>query len=722
MSKAKAKKKSLLPVLLITLASFIVSLLLLLSYPIQQLELKFRDQLFEWRGPLDVSHSPIVMVAMSEDADDEIPEKYPWPTSIYARLVENLNEAGAKAILFDVIFESQDMYDFKNDTLFAEAIQEHENVILAGDFRKQEGKFADEFVPIFPTPVLTTANPNPVGLVRVHQGLDGAVRSYMFGIKHGMSDYYMLGLEGLQLYSDIPKEDVEELGADYDNDFFHFGNYSILKDRQNSFLINYYGPEGTFPVISLEDVIDDADYNTVFESELEFEINVFDNEESGLLQKGLFKDKIVIVGSTMALLKDFYSTPFANKGNDQRPGYEIHAHAIQTILDENYISRQAGWVSLMFMFFFAVITGFINRWLKASWGAVFTVFTGGTYFYSAVLSFIHLNYLMMITGPLLVLFISQISMMGYEYYMEQKEKRRIKGMFSSYVSPELVDQMIQSGEEPQLGGEETFMTAFFSDIASFSTFSEQLEAKKLVQLINEYLNAMTNIINEQDGTLDKYIGDAIVAFYGAPVYLEDHAYKACLSSQLMEKELAELRKKWEKDGWPEIVYNMKQRMGMNTGMMVTGNMGSTRRFNYTMMGDDVNLAARCESAAKQYGIQTMVTESTKTEAEKYGAECIFRLLDFIVVKGRTKPVKVYEIAGLKSDAGQKLFDCTGLYEAGLEKYFQQEWDAAVELFQESAQLEVNEFNPSLLFIDRCRHFMKNPPGTDWNGVYIMTSK
>ena len=317
---------------------------------------------------------------------------------------------------------------------------------------------------------------------------------------------------------------------------------------------------------------------------------------------------------------------------------------------------------------------------------------------------------------------AQVGTIAYQYFVEQKEKRRIQGMFSSYVSPTLVEQMVESGTDPELGGEETYMTAFFSDIESFSTFSEQMSPTQLVTLINEYLTSMTNILTDKGGTLDKYIGDAIVAFFGAPLPFEDHALRACVASQLMQKELNVLRDKWQKDGWPDIVANMKNRIGMNTGEMITGNMGSENRFNYTMMGDNVNLAARCESGAKAFGVYNMITESTKIEAEKFGNDCVFRYLDKIVVKGRTQPVKMFEVADLRSEASQNLFDCIGLYEQGMEKYLTQNWDEAIKLFNKSLELEVHENNPSLILLDRAKELKKNPPGDAWDGVFVMKSK
>lgn len=720
---AKSQKTSFRTAVLIAIAigGFILSLFLMFIEPIQNLQLQHTDQLFEYRGPLDVADSPIVLVAISQQADEDIPQKYPWPTDVYARLVNNLNKAGAKAIAFDVVFDNPDLYDTKNDSLFAEAMREHGNVILSGEIQREISDLSDSYSPMFPNPVLTSGNPNRVALVRVYPDLDGAIRSYQFGLNHLDINYYRLGLETIRQYKDIPYDSIDPIKPDNDPNFT-LGDYQILKDRPNSFFINYYGPEGTFPEISLEEVIDDSSYTTVFESELGASVNSFDDPDIGHLYRGTFEDKIVLIGATMPLLKDFYPTPFANQGNNERPGYQIHAHAIQTILDGNYISRFSGWYTLLIMFLFCLGIAAISHFASANWAILFSVLMGAGFYGISIWTFVNYNVLMVVTGPLLALIITQIGMVSYEYYLEQKEKRRIKGMFASYVSPDLVNQMIESGEEPQLGGEDIHMTAFFSDIVSFSTFSEQLEAKELVQLINEYLSAMTDILTERGGTLDKYIGDAIVSFFGSPVYMEDHAYQACIASQLMHQQLDELREKWKKDGWPEIVTNMQHRIGMNTGNMVTGNMGSNRRFNYTIMGDNVNLAARCESGAEQYGVFTMVTESTKQEAEKHGDDCVFRMLDNIVVKGRTTPVKVYEIAGLRESISDQMLECIHLYEQGMELYFDQDWDAALNKFKASQKLEEYAKSPSGIFIKRTKMMRSDPPEENWNGVFVMTSK
>jgi adenylate cyclase len=316
--------------------------------------------------------------------------------------------------------------------------------------------------------------------------------------------------------------------------------------------------------------------------------------------------------------------------------------------------------------------------------------------------------------------------------IEERQKGRIKGMFCTYVSPELVEEMIESGEDPQLGGQEVVISAFFSDIESFSAFSEILTPGQLVDVMNEYLTAMTEILQEEGGTLDKYIGDAIVAMFGAPLPMEAHALRGCVASQRMQAKQLELCAKWKSEGekWPERVFRMRTRIGVNTGGATVGNMGSTTRFNYTMMGDTVNLAARCESGAKAYGVYTMVAEETMKEARKYGDDCLFRFLDKIVVKGRTQPVTMYEIMGLKETLPQEAFDCAEEYARGIQKYLSQEWDAAISLFETSAEFEAWQpgrdegivTNPSQILIERCNQYKEDPPGDAWDGVFVMTSK
>ncbi|WP_445665352.1 CHASE2 domain-containing protein [Fodinibius sp. AD559] len=718
------KSRLVLPGLL--LGSLLVTILLAFSIPVTELKLNVTDKLFDLRGPISIEDSSIVIVSISQQADQEIPYKYPWPTSLHAKLVEHLNEAGAKAIGFDVIFDKRDNYDLANDSAFAEMISKHGNVVLGSNIQstaqsRGQGSSSTSLTIVRPNRVLQSANKNRSGIVRAHYDTDGAIREYILNLEYNRQRMYSLGLELLKLHSDIDSTQIDEA-----EEYLDFGSYKIPKFRDHLMSINYFGPPGTFPRYSFETVIDDSSIDLASEDST-FQINSFSDPNFGLKHTDVFKDKIVLVGATMPELHDLHATPFAEQGT--MPGVEMHANAIQTILSGNYIYHVSPWKNIALLIIAIAVMVFAIRRLSGFWGFVLYLLISLSVIGVAIWTFFEFNIVIDMIAMLTAVSVGYITTQSYQYIVQQREKRRIQELFSSYVSPAIVEEMVEEGKEPELGGDEVYMTAFFSDIQSFSTFSEQMPAKTLVKLINEYLSAMTNIIREHGGTLDKYIGDAIVAFFGAPVSREDHAYQACVVSQLMQYKLADLREQWRAEGeqWPEIVQHMRNRIGINTGVMVTGNMGSESRFNYTMMGDNVNLAARCESGAKQFGAYTMVTKNTKEEAEKYGDRCVFRYLDRIVVKGRTEPVDVYEVMGLRDKLDKQEFVCKEKFEMGIEAYKRKQWDQAIELFQASSELESfipndDSFiytNPSLVYLDRCEVMKENPPPEDWNGVYVM---
>lgn len=712
--------------------AFILSYLVIATPPFRTLELRSLDTLFEIRGPADTSESPIVLVSISEQSDREIKEKYPWPTDLYARLIENLNLAGARTIGIDIIFDQMDIYNPRNDTVFANALREHGNVVLAGKVHTEVQRSRDDDQVsmvemkslVEPLAVMKNRNPNPWGFVTAELDMDGFIRRYRLVQDHLGEDHLAFALQVL-----LADQGIEEAESIRSGNSLRIGPFSIPLYLNETMLINYYGgPTGTYPEYDFDQVIDDSEYMTVSEQEI-FEINTFDDPEYGLLHQGVFRDKIVLVGATMPELQDFFSTPFAPFRN--MPGYQTHANAMQTILDKSFIYSLGEKFELFILILFAVSVVFISLYTSALWGllAVFLHVSGYTSL--VIFMFIEHSVLLPVTGPLLTIVVGYLISVIYNYVTEQREKGRIKLMFGSYVSPELVNIIIDSGDDPKLGGEESVITAFFSDIQNFASFSEKLNPTQLVDLINEYMTAMTEILTEERGTLDKYLGDAIVAFFGAPVHMPDHALKACITSQRMQKKQRELKEKWKSEGkkWPEVVTHMQTRIGLNTGLVITGNMGSSTRFNYTMMGDNVNLASRCESACKLYGVYTIATEDTKTEAEKYGNDCVFRLLDKIVVVGRTKPVTVYEIVGLRSEANAKTLRCVRLFEMALNEYYDHKFEDAHELFRQSARLEPNQpdmpgvyTNPSLIFLERCEYMLKTPPEPEWDGVYVMRQK
>ena len=488
-----------------------------------------------------------------------------------------------------------------------------------------------------------------------------------------------------------------------------------------------------------------------------------------------FYNKIVILGVAIEVLHDVKSTPFYNYMDLSQltPGMETHANAIQTILHENYIKVFGGkttrymvegapYPMINFLLIFClctlayilltkielhpIVAGIIifseglvyyafamgmfandNWWFWKS--TVASLLPGGLHekYYDqlqVVLPGPGESYMMPIVAPLAGLVLTYASNIIFQFLHEQQDKKFLRETFGTYIAPKVLDKMYEEKQAPKLGGVEGHHTAFFSDIQNFSTFSEALEPTRMVALMNEYLTVMSQVILDNEGTLDKYIGDAIVAFYGAPAPVENHEKKSCTTALLMEDALEDLRQKWRRENdWPDIVYSMQHRIGLNCGKMVTGNMGSEMRMNYTMMGDTVNLAARLESSAKQYGVYNFVGENIYEETKD---EFIFRFLDFVQVKGKNIPVKVYELVSAKDNADNHTVNLIKVFEEGLDHYYQQQWDKALAHFKKAEGMEDHftsrNTTPSAVFIERCTMFKDNPPGKDWDGVWTMTSK
>ena len=488
-----------------------------------------------------------------------------------------------------------------------------------------------------------------------------------------------------------------------------------------------------------------------------------------------FYNKIVILGVAIEVLHDVKSTPFYNYMDLSQltPGMETHANAIQTILHENYIKVFGGkttrymvegapypmvnsllifclctlaYILLTKIELHPIVAGIIifseglvyyafamgmfandNWWFWKS--TVASLLPGGLHekYYDqlqVVLPGPGESYMMPIVAPLVGLVLTYASNIIFQFLHEQQDKKFLRETFGTYIAPKVLDKMYEEKQAPKLGGVEGHHTAFFSDIQNFSTFSEALEPTRMVALMNEYLTVMSQVILDNEGTLDKYIGDAIVAFYGAPAPVENHEKKSCTTALLMEDALEDLRQKWRRENdWPDIVYSMQHRIGLNCGKMVTGNMGSEMRMNYTMMGDTVNLAARLESSAKQYGVYNFVGENIYEETKD---EFIFRFLDFVQVKGKNIPVKVYELVSAKDNADNHTVNLIKVFEEGLDHYYQQQWDKALAHFKKAEGMEDHftsrNTTPSAVFIERCTMFKDNPPGKDWDGVWTMTSK
>ncbi len=447
-----------------------------------------------------------------------------------------------------------------------------------------------------------------------------------------------------------------------------------------------------------------------------------------------FDDAIVMIGPEEATFQDLAPTPFDKA---VVPKVSVHGNLIKTLISGKYLKRLPDNTEYLATFIVCILMAglAVYQGNRASIVQACGILLLLGYIYFGFITFAETHVVWPITVPTCAGLSTSFVGLAAMVVIEQKAKGKLKGMFGSYVSSDLVEQMVESGEEPKLGGEETGITAFFSDVQAFSSFSELLTPTGLVDLMNEYLTAMTNILQEERGTLDKYIGDAIVAMYGAPIPMDDHAYQAVRTAILMQQKQIELREKWvpEAEKWGKchgLVTQMQTRIGCNTGTATVGNMGALDRFNYTMMGDMVNLAARCESGAKAYGAYIMVTEETKIASEVTKGDIAYRYLDKIVVKGRSQPVAMYEPTGFMNELTQETQDCLDCFSQGIDKYLQQDWSGALSLFEKAKDLEPNrpgvtpgvKDNPSMILIDRCKVMQENPPGDDWDGVYVMTTK
>ncbi len=450
-----------------------------------------------------------------------------------------------------------------------------------------------------------------------------------------------------------------------------------------------------------------------------------------------WKDSIVLIGPTDRLMQDLGSAPF-DKGPVPKVG--VHGNLVKTILSGNYLHRLPSWHGFALLDFAIIliltpliatlaVTGGARGvlWKLAAVGLV-AVYVGVSF---ELFRFFHV--ILPLSAPLGAAFSTSFGAVIWQVVLEEKQKGRIKGMFGTYLSPTVVQGLIESGKDPELGGHDAEITPYFSDIQSFSSFSEVMSAQKLGELLNEYLSACTDIVQAEGGTLDKFIGDAVVAMYGAPVEVSDHALRACIASQHVHRKLAEMRDKWKSEGdkWPPLVFKLQTRIGLNTGVCMIGNMGSQTRFNYTMMGDNVNLAARMESGAKSWGVYTMCTETTKAAAELHGpGQIVFRSLGRIVVKGRSQAVPIHEITGLRADLSDRTLECVGLFDQAMARMYARDWDAALALFRRSAELEPNQpgvtpgvkLNASLVRIEKVEALKLDPPPEGWDGIEVMTEK
>lgn len=718
MAKKKHHPKPLISLIIAILAIFLA--LFIGNIPtIASLELEFTDFRFKLRGPLDVSDSPIIILAIDDQSDESTAERWPWPRSYFAHVIENLNDAGAKAIGVDVIFDQPDIHGPESDKQLVEVLNRYDNVVLSGKITLIRGK-AEQIIQVPPDEKFTSTG-RLWGLVSSEVDEDGIYRRYLVGQTILDTTYSSFATEVLKIY------------ADYDQDLklqnlperFVIGEYDIPKFDVNSMLINYYGPARTFPYFSFDNVLDDEDFDLLEE----FDLDAFDDPGDpefdippGPLYSGIFKDKIILIGATMQELHDDFPTPFLEIKDESgklskalMPGVETHANALQTIIDKNFIIEIGFWQNLLLLILLAAIVYLLTNYLPTLWAVICSAVLILLYFTIGVFLFNNNNLIIEITTPTILIVLSFGGHTIYQYILSQEERRMIKGAFSHYVPEKVVAQILEDPDKLTLGGEQCEVSVLFSDVAGFTSISEKLTPAELVHLLNEYLTDMTDIVLKNNGIIDKYEGDAIMAEFGVPVHYNNHPYMACKTALEMQKRLKHLRRKWQKENKPLLT----ARIGINTGEVIVGNMGSRDVFDYTVMGDHVNLGSRLEGANKFYGTNIMISEYTYNYVKD---KFYTRPLDLILVKGKKQPIKVYELIAFKEDElVDNYLQMLKFYDQGIKAYQTRQWDEAIQNFEYCIKLVPKDV-PSDEYRRRCIDYKFNEPPADWNGVTVMKAK
>jgi adenylate cyclase len=734
---------------------------------IQDIEQRTLDVRFALRGKRAVD--PRIVIVGIDDKTLQTIGAYPLPRNNYALLVRQLKRSGARVIGFDATFPTaassealavltrlrseigpsapadlkkkiqQLQQESDVDASFAAALKEAGNVVLGHLFLSAESaKFSDPklaeayfniaWAKAFPQVLKVKSNNRDFDLGRawiqgggsIAEGVeanlpklaeaaasygffntspdaDGTIRRALFMIRYQDQDFFpSLALQVLRQYENIPDQQIAAYVAADGVERIQFGNHELHPWQDATALINYAGPYHSYPHYSMVDVI------------------------SQTAPADAFRDKIVLIGGTALGIGDLRNTPFEKQGSSYM-GVEVHANILDNLLHSADPQRTfliRGFSEEMIDIGFIVLFGIgLELWFGRSRPLVATLaalvalgaFLGFVYY-----GFAHWGRWYSFVIPAATLVVSFASITGFRVIQEEREKRQIRKTFSQYLSPGVI-ALIEKDPQKYIrpGGEVQELTVMFSDIRNFTTLSEGLTPDELVNVLNQYLSMMTDIIFRNLGTLDKYIGDAIMAFWGSPYPQQDHAYRACRCALEMMAGLEELNRKWAGLGRSEIAIGV----GLNTGPVNVGNMGSNKRLAWTVMGDNVNLASRLEGMTKEYRNRVIISESTYNQVS---GQFVGREVDRIRVKGKKQPVVIYELVAPISER-QAHAALLAQYNAALDVYRRQNWREATGKFGEILA-RYPEDGPTQILLQRCLEFMEEAPDPHWDGVYVMKSK
>ncbi len=685
----------------------------------------------------------IVILDIDEEsikAMEQIWGRFPWPRRVHAEMLAYLGMAQAKAVAFDVLLTeptqnpevvcpvdgtrfrqydemSHPDYQLANATAMS-GLTHHAmqfippNVItgtdtaveslarFAIDLPPPEAgiSFTEEYAVTAPLAILAE-NAAGVGAINVIPDTDGPVRRSFTFIRFKNKLYPSLSISVVLALASTPEHRAT---VRFTPEMIHIENphftvngqtrpvhYRIPVDGGGRMQVHYYGGDHTYRYTPYYEIFLVNDPTTDLEA---------------------FRDRIVLIGSTASGLMDLRTSPFSSV----YPGVEVHANLINNILAQDYLTWEPPWLLLVVLLALAGIMGLWVAPHRALEGALLTLLLAALYLVLVVTGFEHLNIALSLVAPLTFLGVDYIVLTGAGYMVEERKRRQVTGAFSQYVNPEVVKEILKDPEKLKLGGDKREISIFFSDLAGFTTIAEKLDSAVLVPLLNEYLTAMSDIILRYDGTVDKFIGDAVMAFWNAPLSQPDHAKRACWAAIEQLAKLDELRVKWLAEGYPE----MNARAGINTGVVVVGNMGSRTLKNYTVIGDTINLGARLEPANKPYGTRLMISEFTYAQAKEFVE---VRRLDAIQVKGKTRGIEVFELIAKKGELTPAQRELLAAYGEGMECYLNRRWEQGIAAFTAALKL-APEDGPSRLYVERCQVYRQEAPPDDWNGIFVMKTK
>ena len=548
------------------------------------------------------------------------------------------------------------------------------------------GAIPRAFVPESNLAVLTEAATSS-GYFSVKQDSDGTVRWMPLVVAGAEEMFPPLSVLAAWHYLDRPPLMVRV--GPYGVEALQLGERFAPTDESGRLLINYLGPPGSFPQVSISDVLD------------------------GNVPPGTFRDKIVLVGAAATGIYDMRTTPFS----PVHPGVEIHASVIDNLITGHFVARP-GWsetYDVFAIFTLATVAALGLWWLSPLPSLLFCGVLFATHVFLAREMFVRYGLWLNMVYPLLALTATYVSITVYEFVSEQRERRRLRNAFGQYVASEVVESIVKDPDRLQLGGEEKVLTVLFSDLKGFTSYSERYTPQQMIELLSEYYARMTERVFACGGTLKEYVGDEMMAIFGAPIDQADHAVRACAAALDMRAHRHALSEEWVAQGRPRLY----ARTGINSGRMLVGNLGSKYRFSYGVLGDNVNLGSRLEGLNKEYATEILVGENT---VKLLGDEFLLREVDVVRVVGKEKPTRLYELlaaAGTELPASEAR--AMESYSAGLAAYREQRWDDALRLFHAALEQKADD-GPSLVMIERSKAYMESPPGVDWDGVFVATRK